>query len=111
MGLTLRKFERGIEKSGAQIIGLIRNDVRMTAPHGGRRIQADDVLILEAEAQELAEVLSAFGITLEEEESGSARAERKAGETTPQTENDEAESNKSAEDSDAATKPSDRDED
>ncbi|QPZ90101.1 SLC13 family permease [Thioclava electrotropha] len=111
VGLTLRKFERGIEKSGAQIIGLVRNDVRMTAPHGGRRIQADDVLILEAEAQELAEVLSAFGITLEEEESGSARAERKAGETTPKTENDEAESNKSAEDTDAATKPSDRDED
>lgn len=78
VGLTLRNFEREIEKSGAQIIGLVRNDVRMNAPHGGRRIQPQDVLVLEADVQELAEALSAFGIKLEEGESASAPAEGKA---------------------------------
>ena len=80
-GLTLRKFECGIGKSGAQVIGLVRNDVRMTAPHGRRRIRAHDILVLDTEVQELAEVLSAFGIKLEEEESAPAPAESKADET------------------------------
>ena len=117
VGLTLRKFERGIEKSGAQVIGLVRNDVRMTAPHGGRRIQAHDVLVLEAEVQELAEVLSAFGIKLEEEESAPAPAESKADETAQRTDKAEAGGNKAThdaddtDDADDAKEHADRDED
>lgn len=34
IGLTLRGFEAGIVDSDAQIAGLVRNEVRMTAPHG-----------------------------------------------------------------------------
>lgn len=64
VGLTLRAFEREIEDSDVQIVGLIRNDVHLTAPHGGRRIQADDVLVLEADVDALAEALSVFDIKL-----------------------------------------------
>jgi len=64
VGLTLRGFEREIEDSGAQIVGLVRNDVRMTAPHGGRRIRAGDILVVEAEVDVLAEALSVFGIEM-----------------------------------------------
>jgi di/tricarboxylate transporter len=39
VGLTLRAFEAEIEDSGTQIVGLVRNEVRMTAPSGGRRIR------------------------------------------------------------------------
>ncbi|MBM1221399.1 SLC13 family permease [Ponticoccus sp. SC2-23] len=65
VGLTLRAFENQIEESNVQIVGLVRNEVRMTAPHGGRRIRPDDVLVLEADVDALAEALSVFDIKLE----------------------------------------------
>jgi di/tricarboxylate transporter len=71
VGLTLRAFEREIEESDAQIVGLVRNEVRITAPHGGRRIRADDILILEADVDTLAEALSVFGIELEQQKASS----------------------------------------
>ncbi len=67
VGLTLRAFESEIEDSGAQIVGLVRNEVAITAPHGGRRILAGDILVLQAEVGALAEALSVFDIKLEEE--------------------------------------------
>ncbi|MBK5927695.1 SLC13 family permease [Rhodobaculum claviforme] len=67
VGMTLRQFERAIEDSGAQVVGLVRNEVRMTAPHGGRPIHAADILVLEADVDALAEALSVFGIELEEQ--------------------------------------------
>jgi len=71
VGLTLRGFETEIDDSGAQIVGLVRNEVRMTAPSGGRRIKAEDILVLQADVDALAETLSVFGIKLEEEKSTS----------------------------------------
>lgn len=65
VGLTLRGFEREIEKSEAQVVALVRNDVRLTAPHGGRRIRAKDILVLEVDVEALAEALSVFDMTLE----------------------------------------------
>ncbi|TVR07071.1 MAG: SLC13 family permease [Salinarimonadaceae bacterium] len=67
IGLSLRDFEREIEVSDAQIVGLVRNEVRMTAPHGGRRIRAGDILVLEADVETLAKALAVFGIKLEEQ--------------------------------------------
>jgi len=66
IGLTLRGFESEIEDSHAVVVGLLRNDVRMMAPHGGRRIKEGDILVLEAEVDALAEALTVFGIELEE---------------------------------------------
>src|SRR6056297_2975694 len=92
--LTLRGFEREIEDSDTQIVGLVRNEVRITAPHGGRRIRADDVLILEADVDTLAEALSVFDIELEEQktsaedEDGDAEATAKS-ESTEDTDEDE----------------------
>ena len=94
VGLTLRAFEREIEDSDTQIVGLVRNEVRITAPHGGRRIRADDVLILEADVDTLAEALSVFDIELEEQktsaedEDGDAEATAKS-ESTEDTDEDE----------------------
>lgn len=76
VGLTLRMFESEIEDSEAQIIGLVRNEVRMTAPHGGRRIREGDVLVLEADVETLAKALSVFGIKLEEQGSSSEGADK-----------------------------------
>lgn len=65
IGMTLRAFENEIENSDVQIVALVRNDVRITAPHGGRHVHAKDVLVLRADVDALAEVLSVFGIKLE----------------------------------------------
>ncbi len=67
VGMTLRAFEGEIEDSDAQIVGLVRNEVRMTVPHGGRRIRAGDILVLQADVEALAEALSVFDIKLEEQ--------------------------------------------
>lgn len=88
--LTLRDFENEIEDSAAQIVGLVRNEVRMTAPHGGRHIRAGDILVMEANVEALAKTLSAFGIKLEEQGSSSGAAdagEKAASKGTPSRQN------------------------
>ncbi|WP_322890459.1 MULTISPECIES: SLC13 family permease [unclassified Yoonia] len=76
VGLTLRAFESEIADSDAQVIAMVRSDVRITAPHGARRIRAGDILVMEAEVDALSETLSVFGITLEEQKASSADADK-----------------------------------
>ncbi|MDP3339703.1 MAG: SLC13 family permease [Frigidibacter sp.] len=76
VGLTLRAFEHEIEASGAQIVTIVRNEVRMTAPHGGRIIRENDVLMLLADVGALAEALSVFGIKLEEQKPAADKAKK-----------------------------------
>lgn len=75
IGMTLRQIETDMSGADAQIVGLIRNEVKMIAPHGGRRLREGDILMLEADVEGLAEALSAFGIKLEEQGSSSGRGE------------------------------------
>lgn len=65
-GMHLREVEAELDETGAQIIRLIRNDVRVNAPSPGRRIRADDILVIEADVESMASVLSALGLELEE---------------------------------------------
>lgn len=76
IGMTLRQIETDMAGADAQIVGLIRNEVKMIAPHGGRRVREADILMLEADVEGLADALSAFGIKLEEQGSSSERAEK-----------------------------------
>ncbi|MDP5348349.1 MAG: SLC13 family permease, partial [Paracoccaceae bacterium] len=76
IGMTLRQIETDMAGADAQIVGLIRNEVKMIAPHGGRRVREGDILMLEADVEGLAEALSAFGIKLEEQGSSSDREEK-----------------------------------
>ncbi|MFP5408076.1 MAG: SLC13 family permease [Gammaproteobacteria bacterium] len=68
-GMKLREIETALEDADAQVIGLVRNDVRVSAPNAGRHILAGDILIIEAEAETLAKVLSSLGLVLEESQS------------------------------------------
>lgn len=65
VGLTIRGFEREIDDSGAQIVALLRGGSRMNAPHGARRIRAEDVLVLEGETDMLAKAVSVFDVSLD----------------------------------------------
>jgi len=66
VGMTLGEVEVALEQAGAQIVGLVRNEVRVTAPSAGRRVRAGDILVIEAEAESLSEALVGLGLKLEE---------------------------------------------
>ena len=65
-GKTLREIEKELEQADAQVVGLVRNVVRVIAPNPGRVVRVGDILIIEAEADALANVLSSLGLKLEE---------------------------------------------
>lgn len=65
-GMRLRAIEAALADVDAQIIGLVQQDVRLIAANPGRTVQAGDILMIEAEAESLTEVLSTLGLQLEE---------------------------------------------
>lgn len=65
-GLTLRQIDDQLGDLDAQVVGLVRNEVRLTAPHANRRVYANDILVIECEAETLAKALSTLDLTLEE---------------------------------------------
>jgi len=65
-GKTLREVEKTLEESDAQVIGMIRNDFRVSAPNLRRVLRPGDVLIIEAEPESLSGALSSLGLVLEE---------------------------------------------
>ncbi len=75
-GMKLREIEAALEEADAQIIGLVRNDVRVSAPNSGRYVQAGDILIIEAEAEKLATALSSLGLVLEEAQHKAEKQEK-----------------------------------
>jgi len=85
VGMTMRGFEDEIKDSGAQIVGLVRNEVRITAPHGARQIHAGDVLVLQADVDALAEALSVFGIELEAQKTASDSKDEMAEDASEKT--------------------------
>jgi di/tricarboxylate transporter len=78
-GKTLREVEAILEESGAQVIGMVRNNVRVNAPRGARVVKGDDILVIEAEADSLSSALSSLGLKLEEDQpKKDEKAEQKA---------------------------------
>lgn len=64
-GKSLREVEQLLEEADAQVVGMVRNKLRLSAPNPRRILQADDVLVIEAEPESLGEVLSKLGLQLE----------------------------------------------
>jgi len=67
IGKTLREVEVILEKADAQIVGLVRGDVRVIAPYSRRVLREDDILVVEAEPESMGTALSSLGLKLEEE--------------------------------------------
>ena len=65
-GMRLREVEAELDEAGVQVVGLVRNEVRMIAPSGGRIVRAGDILVIEAEVETLPGVLSQLGLELAE---------------------------------------------
>ena len=65
-GKTLADIEKVLEDAGAQVVGLVRNEMRITAPSAYRALRAGDILVIEAGADTLSTLLSTLGLKLEE---------------------------------------------
>lgn len=63
-GQSLREAEQALEAADAQVVGLVRNDVRLSGPNPYRRVQSGDVLVIEADPEALAKVLSTLDLRL-----------------------------------------------
>jgi len=66
VGMSLREIEQVLDDADAQVVGLVRNEVRVTAPNPTRRVWAGDILIIEADPKALTSALSALDLELEE---------------------------------------------
>ncbi len=78
--MVLGEIGRILQQTDAQIIGLVRNEFRVSAPDPGRIVRAGDILVIEAEPKSLASALGALGLKLEEavhDESGASDDEQK----------------------------------
>lgn len=65
-GKTLAEVEKVLEDAGAQVVGLVRNEMRITAPSPQRVLLAKDILVIEAAADTLSTLLTSLGLKLEE---------------------------------------------
>lgn len=82
-GMTLRAVEAELEQAGAQIVGFVRNEVRLSAPRGGRTVRPGDVLVVEADVEAIADLLSKLGLKLEEQKTPRPRATAKGADDAP----------------------------
>jgi len=99
-GMKLREIETALEEADAQIIGLVRNDVRVSAPNSGRYVHAGDILIIEAEAEKLATALSSLGLVLEEAQHKAEKQDKEETGDAAETEEKEKEKKEKAPPSD-----------
>lgn len=88
-GLSLHEIEAELKDVDAQIIGIVQHEVKIIAANPGRRVHAGDILMLEAEADALKDVLSILGLKLEE----SVEDDEKETDANDQKETDEDDDN------------------
>ena len=64
-GMTIGAVETALGDAGAQVVGLVRNEVHLRSPRAGLGLRAGDILVLEAEPEALADALATLGIRLD----------------------------------------------
>jgi di/tricarboxylate transporter len=65
-GMTLHEIEQVLDEADAQVVGLVRHEVRVPAIEPWRKVMAGDILIIEADPKALTSALSALDLELEE---------------------------------------------
>jgi di/tricarboxylate transporter len=89
VGMRLREVEAVLEQADAQVVGLVRSSLHVSAPNPGRLVRASDILVIEAEAEQLSSALANLGLTLEEARQNEKEIHR-GDNGTPATAADEA---------------------
>ncbi|MBT8128366.1 MAG: SLC13 family permease, partial [Gammaproteobacteria bacterium] len=75
VGKRLSEAEQMLDEADAQVVGMIRQGVRITTPNSWRMLTEGDILVVEVEPESLATALSSLGLKLEEEITTEAEAE------------------------------------
>jgi di/tricarboxylate transporter len=65
VGLTLREAERILEAADAQVVGMLRSGTRISIQNRQWVLRTDDILVIEAEPDSFATVLSSLSLTVE----------------------------------------------
>ena len=61
---SLKELNDSLENEDAQIITLIRGDLRLNTPHGKRVLREGDILVLESDPESLGQILSKYSLKL-----------------------------------------------
>ena len=77
-GMSLQDVEQLLEEADAQIIGMIRREVHLSAPNPRRILQEGDILVIEVEPESLPKALSGLGLELEESVAANEEQENEA---------------------------------
>jgi di/tricarboxylate transporter len=64
----LHEAEQMLDEVDAQIVGLVRGEVYLSAPNPGRVLRDGDILVIEVEPESLSSALTILGLKLEEDE-------------------------------------------
>ncbi len=75
VGMNLGEIGAILDDHDSQVIGMVHNGIRLTAPQPRHTVRAGDILIIEAETEALSEVLSVLGLKLEESIEGPGNVE------------------------------------
>jgi len=65
--INLLEAEKLLDEADAQIIALVRNELRIAAPNPRRKLRAGDILVIEVEPESLPVALTNLGLKLEED--------------------------------------------
>ncbi|MDS1139929.1 SLC13 family permease [Pusillimonas sp. SM2304] len=66
IGMTLHEAESELEGADAQIISLVRNEIRLTAPRTAGVLREGDLVLIEADPEALASALDSLGLVFGE---------------------------------------------
>lgn len=75
VGKRLSEAEQMLDEADAQVVGMIRQGVHITAPSCRRMLAEGDILVVEVEPESLATALASLGLKLEEDIPAEAEAE------------------------------------
>jgi di/tricarboxylate transporter len=70
---SLIEVEQMLDEADAQIVGMVRGNVRISAPNPRRMLRDGDILVVEVEPGSLATALGSLGLKLEEDVPAKAR--------------------------------------
>jgi di/tricarboxylate transporter len=67
VNMRLRDIDHMLDEVDAQIVGMVRRGVRISAPNPRRVLRDGDILVIEVEPESLPTVLTSLGLKLEED--------------------------------------------
>ncbi|MCZ4304140.1 SLC13 family permease [Zoogloeaceae bacterium G21618-S1] len=65
VGKHLHEIERALEAADAQVVGMVRNAFRVSAPNPWRLLREGDILVIEADPESLTTALADLGLSLQ----------------------------------------------